>query len=368
MKTLRPPAAALALALLCAGAAARTPQQQLPEPKLAPSPSTDKQRSVIREGISLHDKGDYDGAVRKYEEVLTENPANTIALYEMGYSYSAKGDYRKSLEAAYKGAQYKSDQLRDFYLLIGNNLDLLGKADDAIDVFRRALKLYPDEALLHYNLAITYWHANKSDDAKKSLKSAVAANPAHAGSHLMLASVFFGGGYKTPALLASARFLTLEADSKRAPLGLRIFREVLGGGASQGAKPGEINVVVDVNAKKDEGDFTSVDTVLGLTAAAALSDKGKKTEAERLVSQMETVVSILAEQSEKKSQGAFVYRYYVPYFVEMKSKGYTEAFAYNALRGSGLPGVSEWLGSNSGRVMQFLLWSKNYPWPSDSKQ
>jgi tetratricopeptide (TPR) repeat protein len=365
MKTLKAVTLTLLFALCSATAAAA--RQKLPEPKSTPVPSTDRQTSIIREGVSLHDRGDFDGAIRKYEEVLAENPSNTLALYEMSYAYSAKKDYKKSLEVAYGGAQYKSEELRGFYLLIGNDLDILGNTSEAIEVYKKGIKLFPNESLMHFNLAVAYKSAGKPDDARKSLKSALAVNPQHPGSHLLLASLFYGGGYKTPALLAAARFLTLESDTERAGVAVRILRGALGGGAKQGANPNEISITLDMNEKKDEGDFTSIDVVLGLTAAVSMSDKGKKSDAERLASQMETVISILSEQNEKKKQATFVHRFYVPYFVEMKQKGHTEAFTYNALRGSGLPGVREWLEANSGRVMQFLIWSKNYQWPSDLK-
>lgn len=364
MKTPRMVLASLVLAACCAVAVAA--QQKLPEPKLAPSPSTGAQDALIREGTSLHDRGDFDGAIRKYKEVLAENPSNTLALYEMGYAYLAKKDYKKSLEAAYRGAQYKSGELRHFYLLIGNGLDMLGETAESIEVYKSALKLFPDESLLHFNLAIAYKNAGKLNEARRSAKAALATNPQHPSSHLILASLFYGGGYKTPAMLAAARFLTLESDTERASVAVRIMREVLSGGAKQGAKSNEIHISLDVNAKKDEGDFTMIDTLLGLSAAVAMSGKEKKTDAELLVSQMDKVLSVLAEQSEKK-QETFVHRFYVPYFVELKQKGHTEAFAYNALRGSGLPGVREWLEANSGRVMQFLIWSKSYKWPADLK-
>src|SRR5205085_5888957 len=260
-----------------------------------------------------------------------------------------------------------SEELRGFYLLIGNDLDITGNTSESIEVYKKGLKLFPNESLLHFNLAVAYKNANKPEDARKSLKAALAANPQHPSSHLLLASLFYGGGYKTPALLAAARFLTLESDTERAGVALRIVREVLSGGATQGSNSNEIHVTLDMNAKKDEGDFTSIDTVLGLTAALAISAKDKTTDAERTVSQLDTVIAILSDQDEKKTQTTFVQRSYVPYFVAMRQKRHTEAFAYNALRGSGLPGVREWLDANSGRVMQFLIWSKNYQWPSDLK-
>lgn len=363
MKTLTAVTLTLFFAL-CSTAAA---QQKLPDPKLTPALSTDRQAALIREGVSLHDKGDFDGAIRKYEEALAENPSNTHALYELGYAYSAKKDYKKSLEAAYRGAQYKSEELRHFYMLIGNDLDLLGNAAEAIEVYKKGLKLFPEEALLHFNLAIAYKNAGKPDEARKSAKAALLANPQHPSSHLVLAGLFYGGGYKTPAMLAAARFLTLESDTLRAAAALRILRETLTGGAKQGSKPNEISIMLDMSAKTDEGDFSAIDTVLGLTAAVGLSEKEKKTDAERLVSQMEMLISMLDEKEEKKQQSSFAHRFYVPYFIEMKQKGHAEAFTYNALRGSNLPGVREWLEANSGRVMQFLIWSKNYKWPADLK-
>ena len=352
----------LLLVLCCAEAGAR----QLPEPKLTPQPSTDAQTAAIREGVALHERRDFDGAIRKYESVLAENPSNVLALYEIGYAYFAKKEYKKSLEFGYRGAGYKSPELPGFYLLIGNNLDLLGEPDKAIEVYKKALKQFPGDGMLHYNLAVTYRSKGKLDEAKKSLKAGLAAAPEHASSHLLLAVIFYNTGYKTPALLAASRFLVLEPASQRSPAALKLLSTVLAGGASAGSKPGEINLTLDLDAKKDEGDFGGVDTVLGLSAALALTEKEKgKTEAQKFVSQFETVLAVLAEQSEKR-QTKFVPQFYVPYFVEMKQKGHVEAFVYHALKSSGLPGVREWADSNGGRIMQFLIWSKNYKWPADA--
>jgi tetratricopeptide (TPR) repeat protein len=358
----------LSTALLLALFAVQSAAQQLPDPKLTPTPSTEQQTRLVREGVGLHDKGDYDGAIRKYEEVLAENPDNTLALYEMAYSYSAKKDYKRSVEVASRGAQYKSEQLAGFYLIIGSMLDVMGETQKAIDAFKKGVKLFPEDALLHFNLAIAYRNANKLDEAKKSLKAALVHNPQHGSSHLVLASIFFNTGYRTPALFAAARFLTLEPSSDRSAPALRILTEVLRGGASPGKNPNEINISIDLNPKKDEGDFSSIDLVLGLSGALGQTEKDKgKSEAQLLVDQMETFLAILGEQTAKKNQSTFVYQYYVPYFVEMKQRGHVEAFVYNALQSSGMPGVKDWVSANSGRVMQFLVWSKGYRWPKDVK-
>jgi tetratricopeptide (TPR) repeat protein len=354
----------LLLLLLCADAAALG--QMPPEPKLTPVPSTEQQTAAVREGVVLHDRGDYEGAIRKYEAVLAENPANVLALYEMSFAYSAKKDHRKALELALRGAQYKSELLSGFYVLIGNTLDVLGEPGRAIEVYKKGIKLFPGEGQLHFNLGITYRKAGKVADARKSFKAAAAANPQHASSHLLLAAVLHEGGYRTPSLLAAARFLALEPSSQRSAVALKVLHDGLRGGASPGKNPNEINLTFEADPKKDEGDFSAVDMFIGLSAAAGLTEEGqKKTEAQRIVEQVGSLFTVLGEQDARKKQSSFAHRFYVPYFVEMKRKGHAEAFVYHALQSSGLPGVREWIDGNGGRVMQFLIWSKGYEWPSD---
>ena len=107
---------------------------QVESPKLKPVPSTEKQQSLIREGVALHDQGKYDAAIAKYEEVLKENPDNVESLYEISSSYGAKKDSKKSLEYATRGARYKSDLLGGFYVQIGSALDDMGDSKKAIEV------------------------------------------------------------------------------------------------------------------------------------------------------------------------------------------------------------------------------------------
>src|SRR5215470_1124933 len=137
--------------------------QEIPTPTRAPVPTLEKHTALIREGISLHDRGDYDGAIRKYQEVLSENPDDITAIYEMGFSYFARRDYKQSLETAYKGVQYKSKSLPGFYTLIGNNLDQLNDHEKAIKAYKAGINLFPDYGQLHFNLAVAYISVNKFD-------------------------------------------------------------------------------------------------------------------------------------------------------------------------------------------------------------
>jgi hypothetical protein len=45
----------------------------------------------------------------------------------IGYSYFTKKDYSNALPTARRGVQFRSPLLAQFYVLIGDNLDELGK-------------------------------------------------------------------------------------------------------------------------------------------------------------------------------------------------------------------------------------------------
>lgn len=348
------------LALLCF-----TPvvAQKIGPPKLTPIAATESQAVLIKEGVALHDRGDYDGAIAKYEQVLRENPANDWALYELAFAYEMKKDHRKSLDIAYKGAQYKSEHLAEFYIRIGNNLDMLGESKKAVEVYKQAIKLKPDTPLLYYNLAVTYNRLQNTDEAKKSLKKELFISPNHSSSHMALAQLFHKTNYKIPALFAVMRFLVLEPKSQRSSGTHQALMEMLRGGASAGKNPGEISIFLDLGGKKDEGDFGAIELVLSLSGAVGASEASKnKSEAEKLVGQLSTLLAVISENEDKGDKGKFTFRYYVPYFTELKKRDFVEPFAYYISQSSNMSGVSDWLLANGARVNEFLNWSKGYQW------
>ncbi len=346
-------------ALLALSAAAQT----LEPPKLDPTPSTESQKQLIKEGVALHDQGDYDAAISRYEQVLRENPANIEALYEMSFSYFQNNDCKKSLEIALKASVYKSDLLGAIYGEIGNCQDDLGKPKDAIETFKLGIKLLPNNYLLHYNLGLTFARLGQMEEARTSLKESATLNPDHASSQNVLSIVFDKGGYKIPSLLAASRFLVLEPTSKRSVPALQLVDKVMQAGVSPAKNGNNINIVVGTGQKKDEGDFESFDLFMGLMKAADYTEKNKgKSEIQHLVDDFNVLFAYLSESTSKSDRTKFTWQYYVPYFVEMKKQGHTEAFVYYINQQGNKAGVGEWLKQNQNKVAAFLNWSKGHDW------
>jgi tetratricopeptide (TPR) repeat protein len=352
---------ALLLVSLAAG-------QKLEPPKLDSTPLTPKQKQLVREGVALHERRDYDGAISRYEEVLKENPGNADTLYEMAYAYSMKKNYSKSLEYAYKAAQYRSEVLPLIYTLIGNTLDETGNAKKAVEAYKVGIKELPASYMLHYNLAVTYNRMGQFNDARAEAKKSAALNPKHPSSHFLLSTLFYKGGYPTPALLSACRFLILEPNSGRSGTALQVVQRVIQGGVSQGKNPNEINIAIDPSPKKDEGDFSSIEMFMGLSKAASLTEKNKgKTEMQLLVGNFESLFTMLEESEAKADRSKFAWGYYVPYFLELKRRGLVEPFVYIIYLASNNPEVRGWLQQNGNRVREFLAWSNSYQWPQPVK-
>jgi len=338
--------------------------QKLEPPKLEPTPSTDSQKQLINEGISLHDAGDYAGAISRYEQVLNENPNNIEALYEMSYSYYVAKDYKNSIDVGYKAAQYKSPLLDATYVQIGSCYDESGDSKKAIEIYKAGIKLSPLSSLLQYNLAVTYLRTGQLEEAKAAAKKSAGLDPNHPSSQLLLSTLFDKGSYRIPSLLAAMRFLVLEPNSQRSDAALERVRRIMQAGVSPGKEGNNISIVVGTGQKKDEGDFESLELFMGLMKAANYVEKNKdKSEMQLLAGNFDSLFAFLSESSNKGDRSKFTWTYYLPYFLELKKQGHTEALAYFINQRSDMSQVNAWLQLHQNKVSDFLAWSRNYPWP-----
>jgi Tfp pilus assembly protein PilF len=346
------------------------------QPTRVPAESTAEQEAVLRAGVELHDKGQYDEAIAKYQTVLGSSPTNVSALFELSFSYLAQREYDKSFETAQKGAEFKSELLPMFYDMMASSLDSNGKPQDAVDMYRKGIALVPDASLLYYNMAVTYRESlNQPDQARAALEKAAAIEPQHPGVQLLLGQVLQGSGYATPAFLALSTFLVLEPGGSQALTGYGLWRAVLKGGVdpipdmSQSDAAGRMPMrapapAQNASPKTDEGDFTRLDALLASSYRTFLTkmDSGAP-EIQALIAQVDTMFAALPSPAGGAVPQSFINTHYVPFFVALRQRNYVEPFVYWASQRAPVPGVREWLTANQPRVREFLDWASGYSWP-----
>jgi Tfp pilus assembly protein PilF len=351
-------------ALYAQGAPTRTPEKM-----------TAEQEAILRSGVELHDKGQYDEAIAKYQQVLASNPAVAEALFELSYSYYSKRDYDKSFDTARKGAEFKSDLLPMFYDMMASSLDSRGEPQQAIDMYRKGIALVPDASLLYYNMAVTYRESlNRPDEARAALEKAAIIEPQHPGVQLLLGQVFQGSGYNTPALLALSTFLVLDPGGRQGVTGYGLWRAVLKGAVDpipDMTQPDPsmrmpTRAAASPPAPKpptDEGDFSMLDALITSSYRTFLDKTDSGTpEIQALVTQIDTLFSSLPLKPDGPTSGSFVNTHYIPFFVQLKQRNYVEPFVYWASQRAPVPGVREWLTANRPRVREFLDWASKYDW------
>ncbi len=342
--------------------------QKLAKPSTPSKPSTDAQQKLINEGVKLHDAKRFGEAIAKYRAVLAENPDCTAALYELTFSLEQDGQKEKAMEAAYQGSKYISDELPLFYVTIANILDDYGKPNEAINIYKEGLKLLSGDtrfkryrSSLNYNLGVTYVNQKSYDEARKALKEAVEDDPHYASPHYLLAIIYNGTSYKIPAFLAATRLISLEANSARTARAAAVIGNVLKPAAAD-AQTGNINIFLNINAPKDEGDFGMYELLLG-TLLTIKSDKDKdKTEAEVFIGALDSLISMIEE--DKKLRSTFVGKNYVPFVSEMKKNGMVEPFGYLVRYQNGDNLALKWLQLNDAKLKAFLDWANAYTPPA----
>jgi len=346
---------------------APAPDQTLVLPVLAAPtrdfvPPTPAEFATLRTGVQLYERREYDKAFEIFQGVLAANPNNSTALYELALTHMARKEYQKAIDVAGRAAEIRTPELARVYALIGNVLDMAGDAQRAVTVYRKGIEFVTEGAIsLYYNLAVTYAGLKDMPAARDVAKQAALVDPTHASTQLLLSKIFLTDDLRTPGLLAAGRFLILEPASQRIQEAYTIWHRVLGGNLTPNDKGG-MTVSVNPAQSKDEGDLTQLDLHITLSRVNAMAE-GDKTEIQRMVSQVDTFLGVISTTPAAKDKSTFLGTYYLPYFLEMRAKGFVEPFVYYISQRTPFPGVKEWLTANQEKVGAFITWSRGYAWP-----
>ncbi len=177
--------------------------------------------SFLRAGMANERTGNYPGAVRIYERGLAVEPENVELLNSLGFALFQQGKSKEAIVAlekalaidpkhwkAHNNMALASIDLGEFELAeahyreslaikpqpaiyndFGVVLERVGLADEAVEAYRKAIKLDPKLVSAHYNLGSLLARSGKFAEAERHLRSAVEADPTNAAARQRLAEV-----------------------------------------------------------------------------------------------------------------------------------------------------------------------------------
>jgi tetratricopeptide (TPR) repeat protein len=133
---------------------------------------------------------DYEDALLNFLETIKRNPRHALAYFQIGYCRARLGQYREAIEP-YKQAVSITPEDADIH----NNLcvvyGMVGLYGDAIDSCRQAIQAKPNLAEAHNNLGWTYQKLGRYEEAIKSCKEAIRFKPDFAPAHYNLGNNYF---------------------------------------------------------------------------------------------------------------------------------------------------------------------------------
>lgn len=333
----------------------------------------EKADELVEYGIAYHDKGDYKGAISKYDSALAIDSNNFLALAEKAMTLLSLQEYDESIIYCQKAIKLypESYGLRTVYVTYGNDLDMLKQTDKSIEIYNEGISKFPDFYQLYFNKGITLASINKYDQAILSFQKSAAINPKHASSHNAIGRISKVNNQPIPALLAFCRFFTLEQTSTRAIQNLGSLQDVMKGSAE---KTGKKSITISISPEllgdttasgtPNENSFTTIYLLMSMQSALNLDKKNKKkSEVELFSSNFSGICSSLKE-TQSENYG-FYWDYYVPYFIEMNDMNLVETFSYFVFASSDDPKTAKWIKSHSDEINVFFTWSNSFVWESN---
>jgi tetratricopeptide (TPR) repeat protein len=322
----------------------------------------DSLQAILREGIALHDKGDYDGAIRLYDDVIGKDPGRLLAWYEKSLTLYVAQRYQECADLCAEVLKKfrEGDELDNIYVNYGSALDALGKPDEAIKVYSQGIRKY-NHYLLFFNRGITEFQHKRTNEAIGDFEQTLLLQPLHASSHQYLAYAVHGEN-KIACMMALSTFLIIESNSNRSEKNLKILQDLLGSFAK---KTGERSVTISLDpssldGKKSKPDnFSTTEMLFAFSSALDHSDSLKQflTPADKLKKKLE----IFAQMSPENRNGFFT-QFYIPFFRAMQSAGHLETAANMILARSNDDQVKNWISSNEARLNAFAKWLQEYKW------
>ena len=307
---------------------------------------------LIYEGIKYHEQGKYKSAISKYQEAIDLDNNCSEAYYELSYSYFTMGNYDEAIKNAQKVIKLKKGNEPMAYVMLGNIFDLQGKYSKAVKTYLKAIKSYPQEQMLYYNLALTYHNHKEYQKAEETIEKSIQLRPTHASSHFLYSFILDAQGRSFQSTIPLYFAISLEPNSKRGNNNLNWLKTTLDYNITK-----EGNTInISINMFKDSSNpFTSSELMYKMSLASTLgSDSTERTDQEMFIlaitKQMESLNTVKMEDDH------FFNVTYLKPIRELLKNDLVEPLCYTISQSLKTDEVKNWIMNNEDRIEQFDNW------------
>ncbi|HEX5037548.1 MAG TPA: tetratricopeptide repeat protein [bacterium] len=174
-------------------------------------------------GIIYHADGKFNNAINSFEEALEINPQYAEATLNLAVLYNDLGEFKKA-KALYgriqdrKGATdldpILKGKIANMHAHLGDVYRGIGKFADAIDEYKKALKLCPTYSDIRTKLGTSYRENGQKDLALKEYAETLKHKPGYRSAQVQLGLSHFLAGQKDKAAKAWKDVLAKDKENK----------------------------------------------------------------------------------------------------------------------------------------------------------
>ncbi|MFL9833858.1 tetratricopeptide repeat protein [Chryseobacterium terrae] len=167
----------------------------------------------VYDAIKLIDSEKYDDAITILRECEKIDPKEYTYPYEIALAYTFNKDHQKAIEELEKIKNYENIKA-DYYQLLGNNFDYLGKPDLAIATYDEGLKKFPNAGRLYLEKGVMY-EFEKPIEAIKIYEKGIEAEPMYPSNYYRAAKVYLRTNDRLSGLMYGEIFMNIERTTRR---------------------------------------------------------------------------------------------------------------------------------------------------------
>lgn len=326
--------------------------------------------ALIKEGIELHDAGEYEEAIDRYNEALDLDSTHILAIYEISLSYLALKDFENAILYSTQVIDSNNEQLSSgAYAVKSESLAAMEKVDEAIELLHESLEKNENKSILHFNLALNFYKKGDTDKTLEHIKTAIDIDKTHSGAFLLNAYALKDKNMWVQSILSFQMFLLLEPDSKRSKnafaemLQIMQLREV--------EEPVERSFIQQQLMKNSSNNAVSKNELPALSIENGLNRNfvyhaiTSTRDSLKLASEevddfilfktvnME-IMKILERESKSSNEGIF-WTFYIPFFSHIAHSAYYDVYC-RYISVSYYPESFKWWENNTEAALNFIMW------------
>lgn len=166
------------------------------------------------EAITIMDEGQYEESIALLRKAKKLNPDESDYTYEIAYAYCIQKKYKEAIKEI-KTIISNEDTNDQYYQLLGNCYDYIGKSEKALTTYKQGLEKFPNSGRLYLEQGVVEYTRENYNEAINYWETGVETEPTYSSNYYWLGKIFSYTDERIWSVLYAEMFINLERNTAR---------------------------------------------------------------------------------------------------------------------------------------------------------